>query len=81
LFQVADATLFKGPDMEVKVRAALAALSLVLLSACGGSSGDSDFEGVWRGAYIPEVQPPFRSSPSHAMAAPHSSTIEMASPS
>ncbi|HEX4300001.1 MAG TPA: hypothetical protein VH327_03950 [Gammaproteobacteria bacterium] len=42
--------------MDVRIRAALAALSLVLLSSCGGgsSSDNSDFEGIWRGTYTPD---------------------------
>jgi hypothetical protein len=45
--------------MEVKLRAALAALSLVLLSSCGGGGSDgSDFEGVWHGTYMPDGSTP-----------------------
>jgi hypothetical protein len=47
--------------MEGLIRAALAALSLVLLlSSCGGgsSSDNPDFEGIWRGAYAPDGSSP-----------------------
>jgi hypothetical protein len=41
--------------MDVRIRAALAALSFLLLSSCGGGSSDnSDFEGIWRGTYVPD---------------------------
>lgn len=40
--------------MEVRIRAVLALLASVLLSACGGSSSDSDFDGIWRGTYTPD---------------------------
>ena len=39
--------------MEVRIRAALMALSMALLSGCGSgsSSSSTDFEGVWHGTY------------------------------